>query len=622
MPIAIYSLLTMTGEKPSLDDILERGASVGGDEDVLMADGDHEAPEDFCVECTDMPFEVRCVECDEQFCKVCWAVVHRTGKRKQHTVEEVKSNAAEAVPSTTPAPDALESESEAETDTNTPAPAMPSEELLARLATHAKYIPMRLTADERQLLRLLEASLNVSEYTDKIDILSYLLKLKRIVAEIKEICSILAGLVVASDFKAGQTLVVDKAFGDNAGWYQAIFEIGRRYKIMNPEKMRDSFGKLCYIVMDLRLPEVRDALEFDLYRPIKTVHGFLLLRADLGKALGLLQDPLLLDAVAEINTSGLSRPQIQQMIKAKELAIARLAERYGLPRPSRAQRYTLLFLLIVHQSTPETPEGFTQDEIRQVLYSMGDVNAYVRANRAPINRMLQRLEKFEQEEKHYLLGIRMGVNGARLLHSHHKQYHFCHQLMTLWLILMRDFIHLWLLADDDLLGEHRYRLADTGQGLQRLKAAPQVARAMHRVLAEVQRKLAVGFVGSLAVHIGDAAVPSALTYLDKYLQVPRILIPVDHCLTKLGELYRKDRFVAQAIDAEYGLVEHLEKTILADFFRHAFDGSGGEDYFMAGLCVDGRLTLAWNWANNIAKKNYYKFFLLTEFIGFNGTDGW
>lgn len=33
---------------------------------------------------------------------------------------------------------------------------------------------------------------------------------------------------------------------------------------------------------------------------------------------------------------------------------------------------------------------------------------------------------------------------------------------------------------------------------------------------------------------------------------------------------------------------------IADFFRFAFDGSGADNFYDAGSCIDGRLTSAWN----------------------------
>ena len=37
------------------------------------------------------------------------------------------------------------------------------------LLERSKYVPLRLTLNERKLLRLCEAALNVSEYTDKVE---------------------------------------------------------------------------------------------------------------------------------------------------------------------------------------------------------------------------------------------------------------------------------------------------------------------------------------------------------------------------------------------------------------------------------------------------------------------
>lgn len=87
----------------------------------------------------------------------------------------------------------------------------------------AKYIPLRLNYDERKYLRMLEAALNVCEYTDKIDVVVYSSKSKRIVMQIKEICSILSGLVLAADYNAGQQLFKDRDFEHNADFFQQMY---------------------------------------------------------------------------------------------------------------------------------------------------------------------------------------------------------------------------------------------------------------------------------------------------------------------------------------------------------------------------------------------------------------
>ena len=90
------------------------------------------------------------------------------------------------------------------------------------ITSRAKFIPLRFTIKERKFLRLLEAALKVSEYTDKIDILSYQSKSKRIVKQITEVCAILSGLALASDYKVGQELLKDKEFKDNEMFFASM----------------------------------------------------------------------------------------------------------------------------------------------------------------------------------------------------------------------------------------------------------------------------------------------------------------------------------------------------------------------------------------------------------------
>ena len=255
------------------------------------------------------------------------------------------------------------------------------------IAERAKYIPLRLSHDERRLLRLLEAALNVSEYTDKVDILSYRSKHARVHAQIKDLCAILCGLVVAQNFRRGQQLISERSFDELEEFFQGCFEIGRRHKIMNPDKMRDTYGKLMYMLMDSVEPEITELLQFSCAKDIVTVYSVL----QEGGALKLLDDSMLPTAIAEIKSDGRARHQIQLDIKKKEKARDALARKY---RNSK----------------------LSEEELLTCLYSLSDNNAYLRFNRDPIDRMIQYLvENFKPDsvEDGLSLAIQGGSKGMR-----------------------------------------------------------------------------------------------------------------------------------------------------------------------------------------------------------------
>lgn len=77
---------------------------------------------------------------------------------------------------------------------------------------------------------------------------------------------------------------------------QDIFELGRRYKILNPDKMRSEYGKLMYMLMDSSEPAIQELLEFRCVRTLRTVYVFLEERG----GLAMLDDALMHTATAEI----------------------------------------------------------------------------------------------------------------------------------------------------------------------------------------------------------------------------------------------------------------------------------------------------------------------------------
>ncbi|OAC98923.1 hypothetical protein MUCCIDRAFT_75293 [Mucor lusitanicus CBS 277.49] len=460
------------------------------------------------------------------------------------------------------------------------------------MAKRSKTVPLRLDAEERQFLRLLDAALNVSEYTDKIDIISYSNKAKRIVGQIKDLCCIISGLLVAGDYKTGAQLFAKRSIKDNEEIFQRIFEVGRRHKIMNPEKMRSNYGKLMYMLMDSVIPEVEDYLGFSCVIPIKTVYDFLKSR----ESVDVLHDENIVLATREISSEMKTREQIDAEVQRKQFAIQAICEKHA-------------------------NDSISKEEIERCLMSMSDNNAFLKANRDPCDKMLKYLSKYFTPTKHdhgYSLAISAGRHGHRLTHSHSTQYTYVYQSITLWREIMNEMFLLWSMADEDLISPSAYRLTNTGQGLQRIQPCPNVSRAIHKILNRAHKKCG-SWVGSSVVHLGDKNVPNSFMFIDKYNQVSRILTPIVSTLDKL-EALQNDPEVAAYVTNEFGGIEQCRKDILYDFFRHGFDGSGGDNYFDAGSCIDGRLTSAWNWCSNIEKKKFFPIFLMTGFVGFDGTE--
>ncbi|CEP10523.1 hypothetical protein [Parasitella parasitica] len=557
--------------------------------DNLVASDSNKAM--FCVECNDQEASVFCEQCDEDFCEVCHGMLHRTGTRKLHTAkklnptyanekQEKEDNAASAASNGSEKKgkekeDAIMKQALLEMDgtiINSNGPTFGD-----YMTKRSKTVPLRLNAEERQYLRLLDAALNVSEYTDKIDIISYSNKSKRIVGQIRDLCAIISGLLVSGDYKTGAQLFAKNNVRENAEIFQRIFEVGRRHKIMNPEKMRSTYGKLMYMLMDSVIPDVENYLGFSCVTPIKTVYDFLKSR----ESVDVLHDDNIVLATREISSDMKTRQQIDAEVQRKKYAVQAICEKHA-------------------------NERISKEDIERCLLSMSDNNAFLKANRDPCDKMLKYLSKYFTPTKYddgYSLAISAGRHGHRLTHSHSTQYTYVHQSVTLWREIMNEMFLLWSMADEDLISPSAYRLTNTGQGLQRIQPCPNVSRVIHKILSRTHKKCG-SWVGSSVVHLGDKNVPNSFMFIDKYNQVSRILTPIVSTLDQL-ETLQNDPEVADYVTNEFGGIEQCRKDILHDFFTHGFDGSGGDNYFDAGSCIDGRLTSAWN---------------CKGFVGFDGTE--
>eukprot|EP01091_Cochliopodium_minus_P017413 TRINITY_DN6814_c0_g1_i1.p1 TRINITY_DN6814_c0_g1~~TRINITY_DN6814_c0_g1_i1.p1 ORF type:complete len:608 (-),score=198.84 TRINITY_DN6814_c0_g1_i1:66-1844(-) len=544
-----------------------------------------------CVECEELNAVLYCKQCQDKFCQICFQTQHRRGKREKHETSKYPLEQEQIQQETDKNLEMDTSPEEGEQDTNQQEEVDTSKSFVER----AKYIPVRLSLKERKFLRLLRAAIKVNDYTDKVD-QSTLTKSKRTYAQILEICSVLSGIAICVDYKMGQELVINRNLKENSTFYQNVFELGRRHKVLNPEKMRSQYGKILYYLQDSMSPQIKNLLEFACKGEMVTVYRFLQERG---------AEKMLEDELVEVATRAISewdgpgsqkkdRYQIRQEVKDKEYAVKKLAKRYSNSK-------------------------IDEEEIKWCLYSIGDNNSFLLFNTKPIEYMIFFLKKFfspNNVEEGYSLEIYGGEGGSRLTHSHDRQFNYALQSLTLWRDISNDMFKLWCLADDDMLSsQNKYNLNDTGQGYHRIQNCPLVSKAMRNVLYNAQQKVK-DWIGSSVIHLGDNNVPNALMFIDKYTQVSKILNPIVIVVQRIDELV-KDEGLSFYIENTFGGPEKLKKDILMDFFKSAFDGSGGENFFESGSCIDGRLTSAWNWCSKLSEKFYYPIFKLTGFLGFN-----
>lgn len=211
--------MTMNDEMMSIriSDILDGTVS-----EVAEQQNSAEVPRGSCVECEDQQADVFCEQCLDDFCTVCFTHQHRKGTRQKHSIKKLRADPVSTGTKqnvSTPAQNTITAE---EFIAGGLSVSLSDQAMSAQIIERSKYIPLRLKYEERKFLRLLEAGLNVSEYTDKVDVVIYGSKSKRIVAQIKELCSILSGLVLAADYKVGQQLFQDRDFEGNREFFQTM----------------------------------------------------------------------------------------------------------------------------------------------------------------------------------------------------------------------------------------------------------------------------------------------------------------------------------------------------------------------------------------------------------------
>ena len=422
----------------------------------------------------------------------------------------------------------------------------------------------------------------------------------------------------------------------NELFFQNIFEIGRRNKVLNPSKMRATYGKLMFLMQDAQSPTIAKSLGFTLYKDLIMVRPFLECKG-VG---GILDDERLVDATMFVKTKDyvtgevVERHVIDKQVDKKKTMFKQLLDEYSMSE-SDVENATDA------DTDADADISISRSELQLCIDSISDAIAVVESNVAPVQRMIHLLEDnfhHTSYEKQFSLELRgsgkcftpsrygygfgafgggfgsRDSSGPTLSHSHSTQYTFVWQSLTLWREVQKNMHRLWVCADSDLLSiSTSYQLLNTGQGLNRVQQCPKVGKVMRFLLNKTQKAAGQPWVGLSVIHLGDRDVPNALVFIDKYTQIPRFLKPLADFCDNIPELCANEK-CANYIEDQFESQKNLKLAVLSDYFKHGFDGSGDD----GGSCIDGRLTSSWNWTSRIVKKNYYNAFMLSGFQGFDG----
>ncbi|OMJ09082.1 UPF0652 protein [Smittium culicis] len=621
-----------------------------------VSDLEKDAPEGYCVECKDQKMNMYCEDCKEPFCEVCFLIIHRSGKRKLHKYSaksqpEILISKSVKVPKISQ--EEIDSDSiNAENVDFSKMSNMISESDKSNFAewitSRAKYIPLRLSVKERKYIRLLEAALNVSEYTDKVDILTYGSRNKRIVAQIQEICAILSGL------------------------------------------------------LDSVSPNVQQMLGFDMVIPIKTVYDVL----EYYGAQHVLEDDLVAVATQEIIPEGKSRSQIQQEIKNKERAIEYLSKNYCTSDCTQETIRQCLYSIgdnhaflrfnrdpcdkmINFLTLDFVPKLAESNELSLAISSGRDGARLSHSHQNQYYYVFQTLTLWREilhelymlwhhadtdmlnSRNHYrLTDTGQGLNRVQQCQTVSRAVHTI-------LSLTQKKTQRWIGSSVIHLGDH-----NVPNALMFIDKYNQVAMILNPIAKcveyineintstksfldqQTQEETTLDEQANSSgettenMSIDDASSgsqqPPSKSKLSSVFSMKIPLNPFEMLMPSYndstsdksrGKGKRSFRFglrsgsssslnsesngsevdksaIRAYIDYTFGGPVNLRKMILADFFRSAFDGSGADNFFDAGSCIDGRLTSAWNWCSQIEKKSYFPVFLLSGFVGFNGeTEG-